>query len=457
MDRHHALHAKTWIQSDADAAMQEIAGSPTLSSWLLRVSQPPSLDIPASLNNALAVSDRMKMGGIAPEILFESILIPLQTNSGFTLGLEFAPEGTSYVALYHSRALQIDASGRLSQCARFAVDLETATLYSAWHFSEGQIFVCRSVFARAESVDQLTFVARPRWQDQSAGSLSFCPITYSSRRVSHCPECRRSGAACPCQNNSGEAAFSTNRPTPCRDWTDFETLASLALNGCRHEGVQEFRAGPSERELFACLPFKSDVSFGKSILAFPALKTRYLESVANVTNLLDLEDRLLCPKVISKGVIDFRDLLLKAEACYTTYNSYDETVLPARQLPQLGEHHQSATWYGEEASASSKNISPEKIASQERSEKRLREASVTSRVRTSKGIYACEICGSQFSQRGHANQHMLFVHRKLRPHKCNLCPLSFSVKYKLRRHISAVSLGLIWRNRSASAVQSTYI
>ena len=56
-------------------------------------------------------------------------------------------------------------------------------------------------------------------------------------------------------------------------------------------------------------------------------------------------------------------------------------------------------------------------------------------------LYKCNICDSNFSQKGNLKQHIDSIHIGIKRHKCNSCKFAASGKGELNRHINAVHEG----------------
>jgi hypothetical protein len=52
--------------------------------------------------------------------------------------------------------------------------------------------------------------------------------------------------------------------------------------------------------------------------------------------------------------------------------------------------------------------------------------------------WACELCASRFSIKGHLSQHNRYVHEKYRPHTCPSCSASFGTRFARSQHIWTV-------------------
>lgn len=55
--------------------------------------------------------------------------------------------------------------------------------------------------------------------------------------------------------------------------------------------------------------------------------------------------------------------------------------------------------------------------------------------------WACQLCPSRFSIKGHLSQHNRYVHEKYRPHACPSCPASFGTRFARSQHIWTVHEG----------------
>ena len=58
----------------------------------------------------------------------------------------------------------------------------------------------------------------------------------------------------------------------------------------------------------------------------------------------------------------------------------------------------------------------------------------------SKG-YCCDVCGKQFGQKGHLNQHNRTIHQGQKDHQCDICSKQFSQKGHLNQHKLTVHQG----------------
>ena len=54
----------------------------------------------------------------------------------------------------------------------------------------------------------------------------------------------------------------------------------------------------------------------------------------------------------------------------------------------------------------------------------------------------CENCGKAFLSRYHLERHMRVVHQSLLRHKCSHCGKAFGLKTNMRQHVRAVHLGI---------------
>ncbi len=52
--------------------------------------------------------------------------------------------------------------------------------------------------------------------------------------------------------------------------------------------------------------------------------------------------------------------------------------------------------------------------------------------------FQCQLCTQDFTQRQHLNQHIMTVHKRLKPHACDKCSRRFGKRFDLMSHQAAV-------------------
>ena len=55
--------------------------------------------------------------------------------------------------------------------------------------------------------------------------------------------------------------------------------------------------------------------------------------------------------------------------------------------------------------------------------------------------FKCDICNTNFRQKGNLDQHVATVHEGKKPFKCEICDINFGRKYHLNRHAATAHKG----------------
>lgn len=423
-------------------AVDEISSSQILSQWL-SPSEPDDQSLPVGWREtALHHDSTLRIDGAAPELKVEYFLVPFHVSGGYVLGLKLSSSLCSYAALCTNELLALENGARHSQCSRFALHLETATLYSALGLSHGRILISRSLFLAAGLAESVTFIGK-RQKESYCPYTGFIEVLSSIKTVCDCP-CRSDmQIPCMCDSHDGKAAFpSLGQPPTLESWSEFQELATSSSFSRTIHGWHELQFGPTEA--FARLNFTCEFNFCICLPLTPsASKVELLASSLGLVEVSPGVDPIPFDGDAKHEFMHFCEQLSIARACLSSkFFRYTQIAAQASYTVQCADERRSSDCGKQKSNNRASHPHQDRHEKDaEGNELELTTEQTGLVLSESKGRtrqYKCNECEVNFLQLGHLKHHMQAVHQKLRPHRCQQCGRAFAAKSKLSRHIKAV-------------------